>query len=140
MIIMVLISLSVFISSFITVFWLFALIYGVVFGFCMGLVYMVPIYNAYEFYPLKKGLVSGIIICGFGFGSFTFNWIAYFLMNPNNVKPYKDPVTHESFIDDSVTKHLPVALRSLAAIYLIVGIFGSLLVRTSKSLEKFNIH
>lgn len=40
-----------------------------------------------RWYPNHAGLVSGIVIAGFGLGAFIFNPIVTLLVNPENVKP-----------------------------------------------------
>lgn len=37
--------------------------------------------------PKRKGIVSGVIAGGFGFGSSAFIWLIYGIVNPNNEKP-----------------------------------------------------
>lgn len=66
-------SLSIFFSSFVlNSFPLFSLLYGFVFGLANGLVYMVPFNLCYAYFPDKKGLVSGVISAGYGFGATVF--------------------------------------------------------------------
>lgn len=46
--------------------------------------YWTPILCGYEWYPKRKGMVSGIIIGAFGFGAFIFGFLTTHIVNPNN--------------------------------------------------------
>ena len=74
---------SVFASSFVTSFPLFVILYGFFFGVGIGFSYMWPIIAGWEYFPTKKGLVSGIVVCGYGFGSFIFGFISLAIANPD---------------------------------------------------------
>jgi hypothetical protein len=37
---------------------------------------------AWQYFPGREGLISGIIIGGFGVGSFIFTYLSTFLINP----------------------------------------------------------
>ena len=41
--------------------------------------------------PERKGLTTGIIMGAFGFGAFIFSFLALAVINPDNVKPEKQP-------------------------------------------------
>jgi hypothetical protein len=40
---------------------------------------------AWEFFPENRGLVSGIIVAGFGFGSSITGKMSTMIVNPNNL-------------------------------------------------------
>jgi hypothetical protein len=42
--------------------------------------------------PERKGLVSGFIICAYGFGGFLFGMLASQIADPNNMKYERDPI------------------------------------------------
>lgn len=75
--------ISIFISSFVKNYWVFLVLYGGGFGLSNGLAYIVPIYSCWKYFPHNKGLVSGIILCGFGLSSFIFNFVSTALANPH---------------------------------------------------------
>ena len=52
----------------------------------VGLVYWPPIMCGWEWFPNNKGLISGLIVAGFGFGAFIFGFVSTELVNPNNLK------------------------------------------------------
>ena len=41
--------------------------------------------------PEQRGLVSGLVVAGFGFGSFVFNFVQLSLVNPGDAKPTLTP-------------------------------------------------
>ncbi|MDP2425521.1 MAG: MFS transporter [bacterium] len=61
-----LISVGWLISALPTSFLVFTLAYGVFIGTGVGMVYGIPIYMAQKLYPKKSGLMTGIILLGFG--------------------------------------------------------------------------
>jgi len=71
-------SLGIFSAAFVTAEnpWLLWLTYGVLGGFGMGFAYSTTIACAQKWYPHKKGLVSGFIVFGLGFGGVVFTPVA----------------------------------------------------------------
>ena len=47
---------------------------------------MVPIHHGWLWFPDNPGLVSGIIIGGYGFGAFIFDNVATKVINPDNLE------------------------------------------------------
>ena len=66
---------SIYICTFIKNWYLFLMFYGIGFPTGIGLVYYTPIVCCWEWFPEKKGLMTGIIVAGFGFGSFIFGFV-----------------------------------------------------------------
>ena len=62
----------------------FAILYVLGFGICNGLSYMVPVHHNWLWFPNNAGLVSGIIIGGFGLGALVFAPVATEVVNPNH--------------------------------------------------------
>ena len=60
----------------------FALLYVLGFGICNGLTYMIPMHHGWLWFPKSAGLISGIIIGGFGLGALVFAPLATALVNP----------------------------------------------------------
>jgi MFS transporter, OFA family, oxalate/formate antiporter len=65
-------------------------------------------------FPDKKGLVTGIVLCGFGFGGLVFGLIATKIVNPNGLKD-EDPLVYEN---------VPNMLRIMSYVYIAVAIIG----------------
>lgn len=74
-------------SSMVTSLWAMTCTYGLLFGFGGGLTYTVPLVCGYRWEPERKGLVSGVILSGFGLSALVFNQIQSVLVNPHNLKP-----------------------------------------------------
>lgn len=74
------------------------------------------------YFPKKKGMLYGLILCGFGFTPMIFNPIVQKLLNPDNKTPIND------FYPEDVANRLPNALRIITTIYLVVGLIGTLLM------------
>ena len=67
--------------------------------------YIVPVVCGWEYFPNHKGLVSGVVIGAFGFGSFIFNLVSTALINPNNIPD------EEGLFPREVYENVPRALR-----------------------------
>ena len=63
---------SILIATFAERFWIFLVFYGIGYGIGSSMMYIVPIVWGWEYFPDHKGIVNGIVIGGFGFGSFVF--------------------------------------------------------------------
>ncbi|XP_071098168.1 apicoplast pyruvate carrier 1-like [Haliotis cracherodii] len=63
------------------------LTYGVVHGAGKGMAYPAAVKCGLEWFPERKGLVTGLIIAGIGGGTFAFNEVITHFMNPNNLLP-----------------------------------------------------
>ena len=77
-------------------YWLFYILYSGGFAIATGVSvrelwlniccqYIVPVKTSWLYFKNNKGLVSGIVVCGFGFGSFIFGLISTKIVNPNNI-------------------------------------------------------
>ena len=75
---------GVFIASFVKTFQVFIFFYAVCFATGIGLNYFTPLICGWEWLPHRRGLVSGIVMGGYGFGNFIFGLISTALINPNN--------------------------------------------------------
>lgn len=83
--------ISVIAATFMPTFATFTLFYGIIFPGSIGLGYFTPLMVGWEWLPQQKGLVTGMILCGFGFASFIYGFIAEALVNPHNVAPVEVP-------------------------------------------------
>lgn len=82
-----LIALAFLIISFVKDIYGLIVIYCLLVGVSGGLLYMLPIVCGWRYFPDHRGLVSGMIIGGYGFGSFIFNFVCKAIANPDNLKP-----------------------------------------------------
>lgn len=56
-------------------------------GFGSGICYMVPLTCAWEYFPEKKGMITGIIIATFGLSALIFSPLSTHLVNPEGKNP-----------------------------------------------------
>lgn len=120
------VSTGVFCASYMTTLTSFLAFYAVLFGVGIGLSYTSPMMAGWKWLPNKKGLVSGAILMGFGAGGFLFNIIGTNLVNPLKHNPVDGTFPQEVY--DS----FPRMLRTLATMYLVGGLAGSMLVTEPK--------
>lgn len=120
---------SIFLSSFFTNFWWFVIFYGIVFGLVNGALYIIPIRLGFMYFPHKKGIVSGLIVCGFGMGAFFLSYVAKYIINPDNYAPeiYNAQVK-EYYFDHRVSDNVPFGIRVLSIIYLFTALIGVWLI------------
>lgn len=106
--------------SFIENFYAYVAIDGIANGLFLGLPYILPINNACQYLPKRKGLVSGICIMGLGFGALLFNQIIVAVMNPHNIPP-----DAQHYFPQEVADNLPKCWRALAGVYLGLAVVGT---------------
>mmetsp|Transcript_21833 Transcript_21833/g.21568 ORF Transcript_21833/g.21568 Transcript_21833/m.21568 type:complete len:216 (+) Transcript_21833:370-1017(+) len=79
---------------------------------------MAPVICGWEFFPKWKGAVSGVIVAGFGFGSFIFGFISIAIANPDGEKPDHPVPGGKIFSPTSpVSSNAPKMIRINAAIW-----------------------
>jgi MFS family permease len=117
------ICLPLFVCSYTTNFYLFVILYSVVIGLGFGLLYMLSVRNAWQFFPSKKGMISGSIMSCYSVGAIFWILLSKQVANPNNIKPLdiyrhgEDKVEYFYTADSEVVKNVPIMLRTLAIIY-----------------------
>ena len=91
---------------------------------------MVPVRLGWEYFPQNKGFSSGVIYCGFGFGSLVFSLIATYLSNPDDDYPNIKAEGGYIFAPDSqVALRTPYMLRTLSWIQIPLYILAMILVQ-----------
>ena len=78
--------MSVYAASTSKTWWRFVFFMDICFPFAMGIGFWQPLLSGWEWFPENKGLVSGFIFAGFGFGPVIFIPISSYLVNPDNLK------------------------------------------------------
>lgn len=116
--------------SFLENFYAYIAIYGIANGLFLGIPYILPINNACQYLPNRKGLVSGICIMGLGFGALLFNQIIVAIMNPNNISP-----DEHHYFPMEVAENLPTVWRVLAGVYLGLALIGTAMMVPKKKKE-----
>jgi len=113
----------VFASSFVNEYWGFFFLYGIGFGINNGIAYVIPISNCWKYYPNSKGLIGGIIVSGVGMGTFIFNLLSTYLVNPNS-----ENADVNGLFDSDVANNVPYMIRILVACWASLGVVGITLI------------
>jgi hypothetical protein len=61
--------------------------YSVVMGLSFGLLYMPGLKNSWQYFPSKKGLISGMILACYSVGAIMWIILTKVIANPNNESP-----------------------------------------------------
>lgn len=94
-------------------FFQFTLIFSASFGCCNGLAYTIPLKICWDYFPSKRGMVSGIVICGFGMGSFIFSFVSTMLANPQNLSAHHEVIDIVYYGTD-VAENVPGMIKKLS--------------------------
>ncbi|XP_071479836.1 apicoplast pyruvate carrier 1-like [Diadema antillarum] len=112
-------------------FFLLLLTYGLIFGLGIGIAYVPPIVCCIRWLPHRKGLVSGLVVAGFGGGAFIFNIVQTAFLNPHNLKAnITDPTepTDRYYGQASILDKVPLSFILQGGIFLAIQLIGSLLI------------
>lgn len=105
--------------TFATNFLTFTLMFAGCFGCCNGLMYTIPLKICWDYFPERKGMVSGTIICGFGLGSFIFSFLSTVLTNPNNSSANHE-VDGLIYYDQEVASRVPTMIYKFVATWIVL--------------------
>lgn len=109
----------------------FVWFYSIALGIFRGSLYSPLLRAGYSHLSGRKGLVSGIIISGYGFGGFLFGELAQLLCNPGGkyhfILDYKN---EKSYLPKEVGDKVPHMLRMFSLV-MIIFIITSLLIVTN---------
>jgi len=115
------VSVSTFMSGFATNL-MVLMAWQFLFGIGIGLGYVAPMKAGYKHYPDSAGFVSGVVVAGFGGGSFVFNFVVSQYVNPDNLSP-DDDVDYYS-VESGVPGRVPGMYRLLGFCFAILGGLG----------------
>lgn len=102
---------------------------GIFFGIGLGICYSAPISCSVRWMPIRKGLVTGIIVAGFGGGSFIFGLIATHIVNPHQTNIASTGSTDGYYSPDSeVVKRVPLMFAILSIFYFLLITIGIFLI------------
>ena len=108
----------------------FIFLYCVLQGIATSTCYFVPLICGWEWYPNNKGLVTGIILGGYGVGAFTFGNISTMLVNPNEENPnIYDTANDVTYYDSHVADRVPFMFRTLVYMWSVVVLLSLFLIR-----------
>lgn len=122
--------LAMLLASYQTNWWGFVVFWGIMYPIGIGMIYWLPIICGWEYFPKHKGLVSGIVVGGYGFGSFIFGFISTAICNPDDEKvkvPDDGSGTKDKLFSEAVANRVPGMLRFCLifwALFSLAGIIG----------------
>ena len=106
----------------------------IIFVIAIGFSEFAVIKNAWYFYPLKKGLISGYISFGFGVSSMIFSSIADNIINPKN-----ESTEEKGFFNQPIADKTYLYLQKLNIILCVMSIIGFLLITDYNKINSKNI-
>eukprot|EP00347_Sterkiella_histriomuscorum_P010404 403376433 len=115
-------STSLFLMSLTSNYYVFFFLFSFMNSFGFGMVYMLPVRNAWLFYPRKKGMVSGLILSCYSIGAILWTFQTTYLVNSENELPTQKIQngleTEILFGSESyVVQNVPNMLRQISFIY-----------------------
>ena len=84
---------------------------------------MVPVHHGWLWFPDNPGLVSGVILGGFGVGSLIFDNVLTHVVNPDNLPAHED-----GFYEQSVNVRFMLMWRVLVVSWLVITIIGVIMI------------
>ena len=106
-------------------------------GVGCGMSYLVPLICAWEWFPERKGMMTGLIVGGYGFASFIFAFLSTKLVNPNDMKPdIYDATNKVTYFGDEVADRVPYMIRTLASIWTIFVVIAVCLITRKPQSEE----
>ena len=120
-------SLSILAASFVKSWWAFVAFYSIGYPIGIGTVYWVPIMCGWEWFPDNKGLVSGLVVGGYGFGAFIFGFITTAIANPDDLKvevPKDGTGITDKLFPKSVGEEVPHMYRICLIIWVVLGLIS----------------
>jgi len=129
---------AVWLASMATSWYFFVAAYAVLFPAGVGIVYYTPMMCGWEWFPENRGMVSGIIVAGYGFGAVISGFISTRIVNPNNLKTVSvNDGAQPDLFPVEVAAMVPEMLRSLAVMFaFMLGIGSALLSRNPEVVAK----
>ncbi|KAG1683636.1 Oxalate:formate antiporter [Nymphon striatum] len=98
-----------------------------------GVAYMAALLCSIRWVPENKGLVSGLIVGGFGLGSLVFTPVQSAFINPNNLSPNANGY----FLQEDVLKRVPNSYYLFAGIYMAIQLLGIFMIHDPRHTEKY---
>ena len=119
---------GIFLSSFQKSLWMFIFFYGFFSGIGCGMMYMVPMVCGWDFFPARKGLVTGCVVGAYGLGSFIFTQVSYLVINPGNAEAEIKIKKDLKYFKWDVASRVPICLRIMVGIWVCQIIGGIILI------------
>lgn len=125
---------GVFLSSYTKSLGPYLTLYTLFNGLGCGTCYMVPLICSWEYFPQRRGLVTGIILGAYGFGSFFFSLLSTALVNPGHDKATIEEADM-TYFDSDVADRVPSMIRVLVYCWTVLAVISIMLI-TRKPRER----
>lgn len=93
--------------------WYVVFTYGIISSMGQNIAILPTLNLPMAWFPKKRGLISGIVVSGFGFGAFVFNQVQTLIVNPNNLGVDEDGY----FGHEEILLQVPALLLYLGLLY-----------------------
>eukprot|EP00929_Paragymnodinium_shiwhaense_P037992 TRINITY_DN20145_c0_g1_i1.p1 TRINITY_DN20145_c0_g1~~TRINITY_DN20145_c0_g1_i1.p1 ORF type:complete len:443 (+),score=50.55 TRINITY_DN20145_c0_g1_i1:80-1408(+) len=104
---------------------LFCCTYGMGFGMGVGLCYSALLKRAVDWHPERRGLISGIVVAGFGGGAMIFDEVQARFINPDGHRPSNVDGGAKYFTSADVDMdRIPECFLLMAACYAVMQLIG----------------
>ena len=104
--------------------WIFILCYALGMGIFKGLLQSALLRAGWSHLPARKGMVSGLVLSGYGCGGFIFGLYSSYLANPDDIKYKVDPQDGERYLPLAVGERVPFMLQILCLTWALQILFG----------------
>ncbi|KAK6174836.1 hypothetical protein SNE40_013406 [Patella caerulea] len=111
------------------------LTYGVCFGMGKCMIYISVLKCAIAWFPKKSSIISGIVLGGYGFSAFIFNWIVTFYINPENMPTNLQVGEDWYFTQKKLLDRVPDCFLLLGVIVLGLQIIGLCLLSDAQKYQ-----
>ena len=102
----------------------------VLFGLGIGIAYYPILKTCWKYFPEKKGLITGIVLCCFGLSPFAFTSLADWIINNEGIPP-----DNEGIFPESVANRMKTYALVMAIVFSVLGVFALLLMFPMDNIE-----
>ena len=121
--------MGIFLSSYTENLGTYLFLYCFLNGIGCGTCYFVVLICAWEWFPDRKGLVTGLTLGGYGFGSFIFARVSTKLVNPDSKNPSIYVEANDvTYYERDVADRVPFMIRSLVYIWSALVLIAIILI------------
>jgi len=80
----------------------FIVLFPMLFGICGGMTYVVPMNIAWQYFPGREGLITGIIDSSFGMGGAMFGHLMSRMINPEHIEAWEENEMHPYPFEENI--------------------------------------
>lgn len=102
----------------------FCITYGFLSWIGAGIISSIIIGEVMKWFPARKGLVSSMVVSGFGFGGFALNAFQTAMVNPDNLLPDKSGNYTGYFSNENLLERVPEVFWQSALLMAILQVLG----------------